>query len=58
MEAKFKAGDHLVSILKGRGLEETTVIDVDSQFYYLKIVRGIAILPISSQEMYKLKNQE
>lgn len=58
MEAKFKVGDHIVSKYPNRGLDRATVTRVDGKNYYLKILCGIAILPIGAQVSYKLENQD
>lgn len=54
---KFKVGDTIVPVLPGRGVEWGIVTKVDNKNYYLKIMRGAAIIPISSQEVYKLKKK-
>lgn len=58
MEAKFKVGDHIVPKYPNRGLEKATVTRVDDKNYYLKILCGIAILPIEAQVSYKLENND
>lgn len=58
MEAKFKVGDHIVSKISNRGLERATVTRVDDKNYYLKILCGVAILPIGAQVSYKLENND
>lgn len=58
MEAIFKVGDHIVSKIPNRGLESATVTRVDDKNYYLKILCGVAILPIGAQVSYKLENQD
>lgn len=55
-KTKFKAGDTIVPIFPGRGVERGVVTRVDNKNYYLKIVRGIAIIPIGSEVIYKLEN--
>lgn len=54
---KFKVGDTIIPVLPGRGVEWGIVTKVDNKNYYLKIMRGAAIIPISSQEVYKLKEK-
>lgn len=56
VEAKFKPGDHIVPDQYRKGLEKAEVIKVEDGKYYLKIVRGIAILPIGAQVNYKLQD--
>lgn len=58
MEAKFKVGDHIVPKISNRGLDRATVTRIDDKNYYLKILCGIAILPIGAQVSYKLENQD
>lgn len=58
MEAKFKVGDHIVLKIPNRGLERATVTGVDDKNYYLKILCGVAILPIGAQVGYKLENND
>lgn len=55
---KFKVGDTIVPIDPQRGLERATVTRIDSRNYYLKIMCGIAIIPIGSQAIYKLENNK
>lgn len=58
MEAKFKVGDHIASKYPNRGLDRATVTRVDDKNYYLKILCGVAILPIGAQVSYKLENND
>ena len=58
MEAIFKVGDHIVPKIPNRGLDRATVTRIDDKNYYLKILRGTAILPIGAQVSYKLENQD
>lgn len=58
MEAKFKVGDHIASKYSNRGLDRATVTRVDDKNYYLKILCGVAILPIRAQVSYKLENND
>lgn len=58
LKPKFKAGDHLVPNDYHVGLDHATVMRVDEKNYYLKIMCGIAILPIEAQVNYKLLNEE
>jgi hypothetical protein len=55
---KFKQGDVITAIYKGRGLEEATVMGViekeGKQYYSLKIVRGTALLPVVAEDNYKI----
>jgi hypothetical protein len=55
---RFKQGDVITAIYKGRGLEEATVMDVvekdGKQYYSLKIVRGTALLPVAAEVNYKI----
>lgn len=58
MMPKFKPGDHLVPSDYHVGLDHATVLRVDEKNYYLKIMRGVAILPITAQVNYKLLKEE
>ena len=58
MEPKFSVGDTIVSNEGYRGLDKAVVTRIDERNYYLKILCGTAVLPISSQVMYKLLNEE
>lgn len=51
---KFRVGDSIVPIQPGRGIEKAVVTRIDGNSYYLKIMHGIAVIPISSQAVYKL----
>lgn len=55
---KFKVGDHIVPSDYHIGLSHGVVIKVDDRNYYIRILRGTAILPISAQVNYKLENNE
>lgn len=54
IEAIFKPGDHIVPKDYYRGIDRATVSSVDNNNYYLKIMNGSAIIPISAQQYYKL----
>lgn len=56
MEAIFKVGDHIVPKIPNRGLDRATITRIDDKNYYLKILCGVAILPIEAQVSYKLEN--
>lgn len=51
---KFKVGDTIVPVEAGRGLEKAVITRIDGKNYCLKIMKGIAIIPIGSQVIYKL----
>lgn len=55
IEAIFKPGDHIVLKDFCRGIDHAIVTSVDDSYYYLKIMNGSAILPISVQQYYKLE---
>lgn len=57
-KAKFKAGDCIVHNKFSKGLDKAEVLKVENGKYYLKIVRGVAILPISAQVNYTLQTQK
>lgn len=54
-EPKFKVGDCITNVVPNRGLEDAVVTRIENGKYYLKIMCGAAIIPISSQSRYKLK---
>ena len=58
---KFKQGDELVPIIRGRGFENAKVLGIveenGKQYYSLKIVNGTATIPISAEENYSLKEE-
>lgn len=54
-EPKFKPGDHIVPNEYHRGLDHAIVTRVDDKNYYLKILCGTGIIPISAQVNYKLE---
>lgn len=55
-KAIFKIGDHIVPKEGCRGVDHATVQRIDDKNYYLKIMCGIAIIPIGAQVSYKLEN--
>lgn len=58
-DSKFNVGDDIVLKDYHRGFEGGKVLKVDDRYYYIRIIRGIARVPISSiDENYKLKNQD
>lgn len=61
--SKFKRGDTIESIERGKGFERATVLSVytaekgirkDQKMYYLKIVNGTATVPVSAEVNYQL----
>ena len=56
---KFKIGDELIPVIRGRGFENSKVIgfveDKGKQCYLFKIVNGTATVPISAEDNYILK---
>ena len=55
---KFKVGDTIVPRRYHVGLSHGVVFKVDDKNYHLRIVRGTAVIPISSQVNYELENKE
>lgn len=51
----FNIGDIITSIQPNNGYENALVTDIKNNSYHLKIVNGIAIIPIQAQINYKLK---
>lgn len=54
MNPIFKVGDHITHKLDYNGLEEATVERIEDGKYYLRILRGIGVLPIGAQVNYEL----
>jgi hypothetical protein len=54
MKPIFKVGDHITHKLDYAGLEEATIERIDDKNYYLKILRGIGVLPIGAQVNYEI----
>lgn len=63
MECKFKVGDVIEPIEKGRGFEQAKVVDIFTcdtgrfrgrKMYLLKIPCGQASVPIESEVYYKI----
>lgn len=55
---RFKIGDHIVPLVPHMALEDAVVMRIDNKNYYLKILCGMARIPISSQVSYKLKTED
>jgi hypothetical protein len=51
--SKFKKGDTIGAITKGRGLSEALIQRVDEKYYYCKVVNGTAMIPIVAEENYQ-----
>ena len=65
MQYKFKKGDVIEAIDRGRGFEQATVLGTfiedrkkskfkGKEMYLLKIMNGTATIPIEAEENYKL----
>ncbi len=63
---KFKIGDTIEAIEKGRGFEEATVLNIftetkgknkGKEMYLLKIICGKATVPVSAEVNYQLKKK-
>ena len=61
---KFKVGDKIECLVKGRGFEEATVMKIytkqDGKFkgekmYLFKIPCGTATVPVSAEDNYQIK---
>lgn len=57
METKFNIGDHITAIEFSKGIESAVVTGIDDKYYYLKILRGTGIIPISAQVNYQLEKR-
>lgn len=58
IKPKFNVGDIIVPIEPNNSLERAIVTRIDRKNYYLKIMHGVAIIPIGSQVIYKLENKK
>lgn len=65
--AKFKSGDVIVSTIPNHGFDELTVIEIITKklpkgktkdCYRCKITNGEALLPVTAESAYKLKNSK
>ena len=52
---KFKKGDYITPVELYKGFEDAIVIDVDDEYYYLKIPNGKATMKIGAEVNYELK---
>ena len=52
---KFKAGDTITAIQQNNGLAEATILRVEKDHYYCKIINGWSTVPFSSEYRYRLK---
>lgn len=50
---KFHPGDHIEAIEQYKGFERATVLSIKNGKYHLKIMNGIAIIPISAEVNYR-----
>lgn len=58
-KAKFNVGDDIVLKEYHGGFAGGRILKVDDRYYQIKIIRGVAQIPIKSiDENYKLKNQD
>lgn len=66
MKPKFKKGDVIGTVETGKGFEEAIVINTftsqekrtkGKQMYLLKIMNGIATIPVSAEVNYELKKK-
>lgn len=57
-EPIFKIGDSITAAMPGRGIDYGVITRIDENNYYLKIMNGVAIIPIKAQSVYKLKEQK
>ena len=54
MKRKFKEGDTITAIQKGSGVEKATILSINSKYYVCKIMNGKALIPVISENNYKL----
>ena len=52
--AKFHIGQTICAITPHTGFEKALITSIDDKFYHLKIMCGIATMPISAEKNYKL----
>lgn len=64
---KFKIGDHIEAIERGRGFERARVLGTytskskkfkDKKMYLLKIMNGTATMPVSAEVNYRLSKKK
>ena len=55
---KFKKGDYITPVELYKGFEDAIVIDVDDEYYYLKIPNGKATMKIGAEVNYELKRDK
>ena len=55
---KFKKGDYIAPIEMYKGFEDAIVMDVDDEFYYLKIPNGKATMKIGAEVNYEIKTEK
>ncbi len=48
--SKFKIGDTIEPKAGFTGLGKVTVLRIDAKFYYVRVLRGIASIPIKAAE--------
>jgi hypothetical protein len=52
---KFQAGDYITHVGGYNGFEDAIVTMIDEKYYHLKIINGLATMPIKAEENYELK---
>ena len=64
--SRFKIGDKIVPIERGRGFEEATVLKIftetkgvhkGKEMYLLRIINGTATMAVSAEANYKLEGE-
>lgn len=50
----FNIGDTISAKLDFSGFEKATITSIDEKYYHLKIMNGIATIPISAEKCYEI----
>ena len=53
--AKFNVGDYITHVDGYNGFEDAIVTMIDDKNYHLKIINGLATMPLRAEENYELK---
>ena len=56
--AKFKVGDIIRNTLNEGTLNYAEIYAIDEQYYYCKILRGTAMIPISAESTYEKRKKD
>lgn len=56
--AKFEVGDVIRNTLNEGALNYAEIYAVDDKYYYCKILRGTAMIPISAESTYEKRKKD